>query len=177
VRQVRIGIVLGTVAVVALGVAGTAVAKTVSPERYAKVLCTTLGAKDELVDGYAALPGDDSAIFQTQAVELVNELIADLKAGKAKLKKLTPDIERGKKTSKLFVRTLDDQVATLRAAVDTFAIADPNGVAFAADVAQLEVAVNLRETTTGDPFNEVTNQDLLEAFDEEPSCEEIVTVF
>jgi hypothetical protein len=44
-------------------------------------------------------------------------------------------------------------------------------------VATLEVAVNLLSTTAGDPFSEVTNQDLLEAFDEESSCEEIVTVF
>jgi hypothetical protein len=177
VRQVRIGIVLGTVLVVVLAVAGTAAAKTVSPEKYAKTLCRTLGAKDELVDGYAAIPADDSGAFQVQAVQLVNELIADLKTGRAKLRRLVPDIDGGKKTSKLFVRTLGDQIDTLQAAVDTFAVADPNGVAFAADVAQLEAVVNLLEGTTGDPFGKVRNQDLLEALDEEPSCDEIVTVF
>jgi hypothetical protein len=181
VRHVRLAVVLGTVAVLVLGLAGPAAAKTVSPEKYAKSLCTTLSdlveSQNELVDTYNTLPVDDPATFQSQTVDLVNGFVADLEAAEAKLKKLKPDVDGGKKVAKVFNEYLTGQASEVQAAVDTFAAADANGVAFAADVAALEVAINLLSTTAGDPFSEVTNQDLLEAFDEESSCEEIVTVF
>lgn len=180
-RPVPIGVVLATVAVLVLGLAGPAAAKTVSPEKYAKSLCTTLNglldSQNALVDAYNALPADDSAAFQSQTVDLVDGFVVDLEAAEAKLKKLRPDVKGGRKVSKLFVNYLDGQATEVQAAVDTFAAADPNGVAFAADVAVLEVAVNLLSTTAGDPFSEITDQDLLRAFDEENSCEDIVTVF
>jgi hypothetical protein len=181
VRHVRIGVVLGTVAVLVLGFSGPAAAKTVSPEKYAKTLCKNLGglidSQNELVDAYNALPIDDTATFQSQAVDLVNGFVADIEAAEAKVKKLKPDVDRGKKVAKVFNEYLTGQAAQVQAAADTFAAADANGVAFAADVAALEVAINLLGTTAGDPFGEVTNQDLLGAFDEEPACEDIVTVF
>jgi hypothetical protein len=181
VRHVRIAVVLGTVAVLVLGMAGPAAAKTVSPEKYAKSLCTTLGdlveAQNELVDTYNTLPIDDPASFQSQTIDLVNGFVADLEAAEAKLKKLKPDVDGAKKVAKIFNEYLAGQATDVQAAVDTFAAADANGVAFAADVAALEVAINLLSTTAGDPFSEVTNQDLLEAFDGERSCEDIVTVF
>ncbi|MGI8796445.1 MAG: hypothetical protein ACR2IR_07715 [Acidimicrobiia bacterium] len=180
-RGIRIAVVLATVAMVVVGLAGPAVAKTVSPKKYAKSLCTTLSdlveSTNELVDTYNTLPVDDPVAFQSQTVDLVNGFIADLEAAEAKLKKLKPDVDGGKKVAKVFNDHLAGQAAEVQAAVDTFAAADANGVAFAADVAALEVAINLLSTTAGDPFSEVTNQDLLEAFDEESSCEEIVTVF
>jgi len=174
-------VVLGTVAVIVGGLAGPAAAKTVSPKKYAKTVCATLDglvdSETELVDAYNALPVDDTATFQSQTIELVNGFVADLSAAEAKLKKISPDVKGGKKISKVFSDYLDGQVTDVQAAVDTFAAADPNGVAFAADVSALEVAVNLLTTTAGDPFSEVTNQDLLQAFDEEKACSEIVTVF
>jgi hypothetical protein len=153
----------------------------VSAEKYAKSLCTTLGdlveSQEALVDAYNTLPVDDPATFQAQTVELVNAFVDDLEAAEEKLAKLTPDVKGGKKIRKMFVDYLDGQISAVQSAVDTFAAADPNGVAFAADVASLEVAINLLSTTAGDPFSEVTNQDLLQAFDEEKSCADIVTVF
>jgi hypothetical protein len=181
VKRLRIGVALGTVAVVVFGLAVPAAAKTVSPKKYAKLLCTTLGdlveSQDELVDTYNALPVDDTATFQGQTVDLVNGFVEDLAAAEAKLKKLSPDVKGGKKISRVFSGYLDGQATEVQAAVDTFVAADPNGVAFTADVAALEVAINLLSTTAADPFSEVTNQDLLGAFDEEPACEDIVTVF
>jgi hypothetical protein len=161
--------------------AGPAAAKKVSAEKYAKTLCTTLDklvdSANELVEAYNALPVDDPATFQTQTVELVNGFLEDIQAAETKLKKSTPDVSGGKKIAKTFNEYLAGQSTELQTALDTFAAADPNGVAFAADVAQLEVAVNLLTTTAGDPFSTVTNQDLLQAFDEEPACEDVVTVF
>lgn len=174
----RIGVVLGTVTMLVVALAGPAAAKTVSPEKYAKSLCSTLGdvfgSQDELVDAYNAVPADDSVAFQSQTVDLVNGFVADLEAGEAKLKKLTPDVKRGKKVARLFIANLDRQSAAIQAAIDTFARADPNGVTFQMDVTAFGVSL---DSPGSQPFSEVTNQDLLEAFDEEPSCEEIVTVF
>jgi hypothetical protein len=180
-RAVRGWVVAVSAMVLVVTMAGPAAAKKVSPEKYAKTLCSTLdGLLDsttELVDAYNALPVDDSATFQTQAVELANTFIADLEAAEAKLKKVTPDVSGGKKISKSFVEYLSGQTAEVQTAVDTFAAADANGVAFAADVATFEVAVQTLGVTASDPFSEVTNQDLLQAFDGEKSCDDIVTVF
>jgi len=86
-------------------------------------------------------------------------------------------VSGGKKTARLFATYFQEQADEVQAALDTFAAADPNGVAFQADGVTLEVAINLLSTTAGDPFSEVTNQDLLAAFAEEPSCDDVVTVF
>ncbi len=180
-RRIRIAVVLATVAMVVVGLAGPAAAKTVSPKKYAKSLCGTLGdigdANEQLATDFGTIPGDDSAAFQTQIIDLANGFVAELEAAESKLKKLIPDVEGGKKVSKLFVESLDEQASATQAAIDTFAAADPNGVAFQADVSTFGVALDTVTLTLGDPFSEVTNQDLLEAFDEESSCEEIVTVF
>jgi hypothetical protein len=176
VRHVRIGVVLATAAVLVLGLAGPAVAKTVSPKKYARSLCTTLDARSELTDAYSALPVKDSVTFQADAITLVDTFLADLEAGRRRLKRLTPDVDGGKRISKIFVAYVDDVIMEVQSARDTFAAADPNGVAFAADVSTFEVALTVLNTTVGDPFREVTNQDLLAAFDEVRSCDDIVTV-
>lgn len=176
-RLVRVGVALATAAVLALGLAGPAVAKMVSPKKYARLLCATLDAQSELTDAYSALPVHDSVTFQADAIALVDTFLADLDTGRKKLKKLTPDVDGGKKISKVFVGYLDDVITQVQSARDMFAAADPNGVAFAADVSTFEVALTVLNTTVEDPFSEVTNQDLLGAFDKERSCEDIVTVF
>lgn len=176
-RRARIRVVLGAVTVVVVGLAGPAAAKTVSPKKYAKSLCTTLDAQNELTDAYSALTVNDSVTFQADAIALVDTFLADLEAGRKKLKKLTPGVDGGKKISRVFVRYLDDVITEVQAARDTFGAADPNGVAFAADVSTFEVALTVLNTTVGDPFSKVSNQDLLGAFDKESSCEDIVTVF
>jgi hypothetical protein len=43
-------------------------------------------------------------------------------------------------------------------------------------VAPLETALNLLSVTSCDPFSDITNQDMLQAFDEVAACEEIVSV-
>jgi hypothetical protein len=38
------------------------------------------------------------------------------------------------------------------------------------------VAINLLDTKTSDPFTKVTDQDVIGAFDDERSCDEVVTI-
>ena len=71
---------------------------------------------------------------------------------------------------KAFITKLTDAVTAFRAA-------DPNGVAFQGDVTQLQVAFNIVEVGVEDPFGKVKEQGLLQAFHDEKSCSDIVTVF
>jgi hypothetical protein len=173
-------LVVAVAAAFVVVMAAPAAAKTVSPERYVKSLCgtinTLLETDSELTDVYNNETSDDPATFQGEAAEIWNGFADDLDAAAKKLRKLTPDVSGGKKISKLFATYLEGQADDIREAVDTFAAADPNGVAFTADVAALDTALNLLSTTAGDPFAEVINQELIGAFDEEPSCDDLVTV-
>ena len=153
--------------------------KKVSNAKYAKTLCTTLtkisNTEEALVEDYNNLDVSDPAVFQTEAISVTNTYIDELKAGQAKLKKLQP--EGGKKVAKPFNAYFTQAVKALEEAVAEFQAADPAGVAFQADVSKFQVALQLTGTTLGDPFSDVTDQDLLGAFDDEKSCDDVVTIF
>lgn len=167
---------------VSIGAAGAGASlaeKKVSDGKYARTLCTTLtgisGTEEDLVEKYNALDVNDPAAFQTEAIALTNEYIDELTAGQAKLKKLQP--EGGKKVAKPFNAYFSDAITALEEAVDAFEAADPTSVAFQADVSTFQVALQLTGTTTADPFSSVKDQDLLGAFKDEKSCEDVVTIF
>ncbi len=168
-----------SVVAVAGGVAGAA-PKEVSTSKYAKTVC---GVYTDIQDGigefteaYNAAPATDPASFQATTVDLTNGLLDDLSALRTKLKNQYPDVDDGKKISKLFVKNLKEIETEVSGALETFQAADPNGVAFSADQTTFEVAINLLDTKTSDPFSEVTDQDVIGAFDDEKSCDEVVTI-
>jgi hypothetical protein len=177
---------LRTVAVVAatsitiVGTAGVAGAKEVSTTKYAKVVCGTYSSvQDKLkafTDAYNALPSADPAGFQTQAVALTNTLLEDVGTLKTKLQKTYPSVDDGKKVTKLFVKNLDEIDSEVTEALATFQAADASAVAFQADITNFEVAVNLLDTKTSDPFSKVKDQDVIGAFGDEKSCKAVVTV-
>lgn len=160
---------------------GAAKSKEVSAEKYAKTVCgaynkTNTGYED-LTTGYQALPVDDVATFQTDAAALADEFVATIEAQIAKLKKVYPDAEDGKKVAKLFVADLQTYVDKVEEATTKFRAADASGVAFQADVIQFETAMRILDVGASDPFREVSDQDLIGAFDDEKSCAEVVQVF
>ena len=178
---------LRTVAVVAaasiavVGTAGVAGAKEVPTAKYAKVVCGTYSSiQDKLKafkDGYNALPSDDPAGFQTQAVALTNTLLEDVGKLKAKLQKSYPSVDDGKRITKLFVKNLDEFDSEVTKALTTFQAADPNAATFQADIASFEAAVNVvLDTKTSDPFPKVKDQDVISALGDEKSCKAVVTV-
>ena len=168
-------------ACVAFGaLAGTAAAKTVPDAKYVKSVCSGIhkakNAFGKTVDSYNALESTDPAAFQTQAAALVDGLITTIKKSEAKLKKLSPE-DGGKKVTKVFDAYLKAFITKLSDAVAAFRAADPQGVAFQGDVTQLQVAFNIVEVGVEDPFGKVKDQGLLQAFHDEKSCSDIVTVF
>jgi hypothetical protein len=75
------------------------------------------------------------------------------------------------------VKNLNEVKTQVSRALEKFQAADPNGVAFQADVSTFEVAVSLLDTKTSDPFSKIDDQDVLGALNEERSCKEVVTVY
>ena len=151
-----------------------------SPDEYAATLCGTLldltDQQNELVDAYNVLPPGDPAVFQADALALVDDFLADLDAAGAELEGVTPDVDDGDDIGQIFTDYIDETTTEVQAARDTLAAGDPNAPAFIGTVTQFEVAINILATTLSDPFAEIDDQDLLTAFDEEPTCEDIVLV-
>jgi hypothetical protein len=156
--------------------------KPVSTGKYAKTVCGVYGGVtdkvNEFIDAYNQdTSTTDPVVFHGQVVELAEGLLEDMDAAQTKLKKSRPDIDDGKKISKLFVNGLADVQADVSEALGTFRAADPTGVAFQADISSFEVAINLLDVNRSDPFSELEDQDLLKAFGDEKSCEDVVTIF
>jgi hypothetical protein len=168
------GVVVGTFSVAA------AAPKEVSTSKYAKTVCGAYSdiqdGLSEFTDAYNALPADDPATFQTQTADLTTSLVDDISALRTKLKNQYPDVDDGKKISKLFASNLKEINSEITSALETFQAADPTGVAFQADVTTFEVAINILDTKTSDPFSKVTDQDVIGAFDDEKSCDDVVTI-
>lgn len=178
--------VLGGVMVVSLtaGVSGAAVAakaKKVPTAKYAKLVCAAYGGRTDLVaeyiDTYNNDTSTDPVAFQGQTIDLTNELLADLLDLEKKLKKSYPDLDDGKAIGKLFVKGIADTRSEISDALAEFEAADASGVAFTADVSTFELAINLLDVNVSDPFGEVSDQDMLGAFDDERSCDEVVDIF
>jgi hypothetical protein len=180
----RIGLVgaLATL-VLLLGTAVTATAapRAVSTKRYAKTVCgiyTDLKQEvSSFTDEYNAGTSSDPTTFQTEVGTLTTGLLDDIAALQAKVRNVYPDVDDGKQITKLFVKNFNEIKNQISQALETFQAADPNGVAFQADVSTFEVAVNLLDTKTSDPFSKIDDQDVLTALDGQKSCSEVVTIY
>jgi hypothetical protein len=169
------GLVLLTVGLV-LGTAGVAGAKTVSDKKYAKSICGAISSVSDTIDQIQPATSGDPSAAQTQILQSTDALLASLNETKAKAAKLSPS-DGGKKVTKLFNGYFQSTVDGVTTARQKLAAADPNNVAFAADIAQFSAALQTLEASTGDPFSKLSsNQDLLQALKKEKTCAQIVTV-
>jgi ABC-type transporter MlaC component len=186
-KLIRAGAVATAAAVLVVAGGGVAAAKTVSNEKYVKTVCkgflkledsntTLFDGYNAAIDEYNASPSADATAFHTKIVGLVDTFIADLTALQKKLKKVSPE-DGGKSVTKKFDAYFQAQLDKLTDAITTFRNADPNGVAYQADVTVLQTALNLLDVGAADPFRDVQdNQDLVDAFDSEKSCDTVVEV-
>jgi hypothetical protein len=165
------------VAALALATAGVAGAKTISDKKYAKSICGAISGVSKTIDQIQPTTGGDPATTQSQILQSTDQLVASLNAAKTKAAKLSPK-DGGKKVTKIFDQYFQTTVDGVTAARQKLAAADPNNVAFAADIAQFTAALQTVEATTGDPFSKLSSyQDLLQALKKEKSCAAIVTVY
>jgi len=178
-----LALVLVTVLVPLAGVvAGASVStkqQAVSEARYAKVLCGTynkaLANINDFTDAYTAAPTDDQAVFQASVITATSEYLANLAQLKTKLTKIYPDVDHGKKIAKIMAGDLNSIQTKMADALAKFQAADPNGVAFIADITTFEVALRLLGVDSTDLSN-VTDQDVIGAIDDEKSCKKIFPV-
>ena len=128
-------------------------------------------------DEYNAGTSSDPTTFQTEVGTLTTGLLDDITALQAKVRNVYPDVDDGKQITKLFVKNFNEIKTQISTALEKFQAADPNGVAFQADVSTFEVAVNLLDTKTSDPFSKIDDQDVLTALDGQKSCSDVVTIY
>jgi len=160
-----------------LSTSGVAAAKTVSDKKYAKSVCGAIQGVSDTIDQIQPSSGGDEAAAQTQILQSTDQLLDSLKSAKATAARISPE-DGGKKVTKTFDKYFQSTIDGVTAAQQKLAAADPNNVAFAADIAQFSAALQTLEATTGDPFSKLSsNQDLLQALKKEPSCSEVVTVY
>ena len=176
----RIGLVGALSAAFVLGTAGTVMAKEVSAKKYAKTVCAVYHGIPVALDGYRnaynGISTTAPVALQAEVVALTNDLVDDLGQLQTRLKKVSPDVDDGKRITKVFVNDVQEVIDATQDALDDYESADPNGVAFAADQATFEAAITVLNTKTlTDPFTKVDDQDLIKAFDQK-ACADIVIV-
>lgn len=166
-----------TVAGLVLGTSGVAAAKTISDKKYAKNLCGAIQGVSDTINKIQPATGEDGTTAQTQILQSTDQLLDSLKSAKATAAKISPS-DGGKKVTKIFDSYFQSTIDGVTAAQQKLAAADPNGVAFTADIAQFSAALQTLEATTGDPFSKLSPyQNLLQALKKEQSCSQIVTVY
>jgi len=179
------GLLVATLACTALvsGAAGASVAaksKKVPTDKYAKTLCRTYNQVAADVNDFAteidSLEISDNASFQTEVGTAGDGLLADLEKAETKLKSAYPDIDDGKKVSKLFAKNTVELQNAVSDALETFAAADPNGVAFEADIAVLSASLATLGVRLTDVTTQITDQDLIGSIGNEKTCHEIFPV-
>ena len=152
--------------------------KEVSDAKYVKIVCTSLGGGSEafFADLDAVPGGTDPAAYQAAAGAAAQKFADTLATAQTKLKKIFP-ADGGRSVAKIFNSYFSAYVGQLQQTVDAFAAADPNGVAFQADVAKFEAAFLTIDATVGDPFSKIDDQDLIGAFKDNKTCKSVVNIY
>ena len=185
-RLIRAGAVVTAAAVLVVAAGGVASAKTVPDKKYVKAVCasshgigeagtTAFDGFNAAINEYNTSPSADATTFHNKVVALVDEFISTVESLEAKMKKLSPE-DGGKKITKTFDGAFKEILSKLNEAADKFRAADPNGVAYQGDVIQLQTALQILDVGLTDPFTKIDDQDLIDAFDNEKSCDDVVTV-
>lgn len=175
------GIMRGSAAVLLIvgmvvGGAGVAAAKPKkqSAAKYAKTVCgtyqTLLNDITSFGTAIAALDPTDPTGFQASATTQTNTLIGEIKAAEKTLSGAYPDISNGTKVGKLLATNATELDSLLTSAQSQLAA---GGIAGAT---QFTVAIQTLSTKLSDPFSKVTDQGLINAFQKEKSCKNVVTV-
>jgi hypothetical protein len=176
---IRGGCVALTTAALVVGMAGVAVAgpkaKKQSPAKYAKTVCGTYNQLETDLTTYQTALGNvdttDPASFKTQAVSLTTPILAELKTDQAKLAAAYPDVSNGTKIGSLLATNFSDRYTALNSALSTL-----QADATVAGPTVFKVAVGVLPVKLSDPFSKITDQTVINAFQKEKLCKNVVTV-
>jgi hypothetical protein len=177
---IRGGCIALTTAALVVSMAGVAAAapkpKKQSPAKYAKTMCGTYSQLlTDVGTTFATAIGNlditDANGFKAGAVAPTNTVLASLKADETKLASVYPDVSNGQKIGKLLVTTPTEVEKAL-----TQALAALQADATAAGPGKFVAAVTVLPTKLSDPFTKITDQTLINAFQKEKSCKNVVMV-
>jgi hypothetical protein len=168
-----------TTAALVVGMAGVAVAapkaKKQSPAKYAKTVCGTYSQLETDIGTFATaisnLDPTDPAGFKTQAAAPTQTLRTTLRADEAKLAAAYPDVSDGKKIGTLLVTNAKELDTSLSRALTTL-----QADATAAGPTVFTAAIRVLPTKLSDPFSKITDQTLINAFQKEKLCKNVVQV-
>jgi hypothetical protein len=173
----RGGCVAFIAAALVVSMAGVAAAKPKkqSAAKYAKTVCGTYSQLETDIGNFATaiggLDSTDPAAYTTGAAAPTNTLLATLKADEAKLAAAYPDVSNGKKIGTMLVANATELDKSLSAAYRALQVDSS-----AAGPATFQAAMLVLPTKLSDPFSKVTDQDLINAFQKEKSCKNVVKV-
>ena len=176
---IRGGCVALTTAALVVSMAGVAVAapkaKKQSPAKYAKTMCGTysqlLTDLQTLNTAIDQLDVTDATAFKAGATAPTNAFLTSIKADEAKLAAAYPDVSNGQKIGKLLVTDANEAEKALNNAYSALqADASPAGGA------KYAAAISVLPTKLSDPFRKITDQTLINAFQKEKLCKNVVTV-
>ena len=173
---VRGGVAALVVGALVIGSVGVAEAKPrkESPAKYAKTVCRTYlqleNDRTRYADAIATLDPSQPSAYQLQAAAKTNVLLTAVKAHEATLQGAYPGTSHGKQVGGL----LASRPVEIEAAVTADLRQLQSGGAAAA--VQFEVAIQNLGSNLGDPFSKVKDRDLIDAFQKEKSCKDVVHV-
>jgi hypothetical protein len=165
-----------TVAAVVVGAvaAADAAPKKQSPAKYAKTVCGTYsqleGAFRQFADGIGTLDPSNSTAYELQATAKTDALLGTVKAAEATLQAVYPDVARGKQVGVLLTSNASEIDTAVTAALQQV---QSGG---AAAVVQFQVAIQTLGTKLTDPFSQVKDRNLINAFQKEKTCKDVVHV-
>ena len=176
---IRGGCVAVTTAALVVSMAGVASAaakpKKQSAAKYAKTVCGTYSQLETDIGTFATAIGNldpsDPAGYKTQAAAPTNTLLTTIKAAETKLAAAYPDVSNGKKIGSLLVTNATELDTSLTNALSTLQ-ADKS----VAGPTVFRVAIQVLPTKLSDPFSKVTDQTLINAFQKEKLCKNVVQV-
>jgi hypothetical protein len=175
-RTVR-GVVAATIAagmVLAAGSVAEAKPKKQSTSKYAKTVCTTystlLNSFTTYAQGIQSLDTTDTAGFASQATTQTNTFLGAVKADEKTLQGAYPDISNGKKVGSLLATNATEVDNAISAALNQL---QSGGIA---GPAVFGAALQTLGTKISDPFSKVTDQGLINAFQKEKSCKDVIHV-
>jgi hypothetical protein len=161
---------------IVVGGAGVAAARPQkqSTSKYAKTVCGTYQGLLNDITGYGTAIGNldptDPTGFQTSATTQTTALINQIKVAEKKLSNAYPDISNGQKVGKLLATNASELDTLLTSAEAQLA---QGGIAGAT---QFTASIATLSTKLSDPFSKVTDQDLINAFQKEKTCKNVVQV-
>jgi hypothetical protein len=175
-RTVRGVVAAAVVAGVVLGAVSAADAKPKkqSAAKYAKTVCGTysqlLNDLTNYSHGIGSLDSTDAAGFGLQATAQTNTFLATVKADEKTLQGAYPDISNGKKVGALLATNATEIDSAITAALQQLQSGGPAGPAV------FNAALQTLGSKVSDPFSKVTDQGLINAFQKEKSCKDVVHV-